>query len=80
MVTLGVDAHKRSHTIVAVDEAGRQLAVRTIGTTTLVPLDHTRTRAPDRFKGAQATSPTPRVMDRGNASANARWRRQSLQP
>jgi len=23
MVTLGVDAHKRTHTIVAVDEAGR---------------------------------------------------------
>jgi transposase len=28
MVVLGIDAHKRSHTVVAVDEAGRQLGVR----------------------------------------------------
>ena len=34
MVTLGVDAHKRTHTIVAVDERGRQLAAKTIGTNT----------------------------------------------
>lgn len=34
MVTLGVDAHKRTHTVVAVDEHGRKLAERTIGTTT----------------------------------------------
>ncbi len=34
MVTLGVDAHKRSHTIVAVDANGRQLASKTITTTT----------------------------------------------
>ena len=34
MVTLGVDAHKRSHTIVAVDGQGRQLAVKTVATTT----------------------------------------------
>ena len=34
MVTLGVDAHKRTHTIVAVDQHGRQLAVKTIGTST----------------------------------------------
>lgn len=34
MVTLGVDAHKRTHTIVVVDELGRPLAERTIGTTT----------------------------------------------
>ena len=34
MVTLGVDAHKRTHTIVAVDGQGRQLAVITIGTNT----------------------------------------------
>jgi transposase len=30
MVTLGVDAHKRTHTIVAVDGRGRQLAVKTV--------------------------------------------------
>ena len=33
MVTLGVDAHKRTHTIVAVDEHGRQLGQCTISTT-----------------------------------------------
>lgn len=34
MVTLGIDAHKRTHTIVAIDDRGRQLASRTIGTNT----------------------------------------------
>jgi transposase len=33
MVVLGVDAHKRSHTVVAVDELGRKLGERTTGTT-----------------------------------------------
>jgi hypothetical protein len=33
MVTIGIDAHKRSHTVVAVDEQGRHLAARTVGTT-----------------------------------------------
>ena len=33
MVVLGVDAHKRSHTIVAVDDVGRKLAERTIPAT-----------------------------------------------
>jgi transposase len=34
MVTLGVDAHKRSHTVVAVDEVGRQLGEKTTRSTT----------------------------------------------
>ena len=34
MITLGVDAHKRTHTIMAVDSNGRQLASKTIATTT----------------------------------------------
>ena len=34
MVTIGIDAHKRSHTVVIVDEQGRQLAAKTVGTTT----------------------------------------------
>jgi transposase len=35
MVTLGIDAHKRTHTVVAIDEVGRQLGVKTTtGTTT----------------------------------------------
>lgn len=33
MVTFGVDAHKRTHTIVAVDEHGKPLGQTTIGTT-----------------------------------------------
>lgn len=28
MVTLGIDAHKRTHTVVAVDARGRQLAAK----------------------------------------------------
>src|SRR3954447_20087324 len=28
MVVLGIDAHKRTHTVVAVDEAGRRLGVK----------------------------------------------------
>jgi transposase len=32
MVMIGIDAHKRSHTVVVVDERGRQLAQRTVGT------------------------------------------------
>lgn len=34
MIMLGIDAHKRSHTVVAVDELGRQLGVRTTTATT----------------------------------------------
>jgi transposase len=34
MVILGIDAHKRSHTVVAVDEHGRQLATKTVGAAT----------------------------------------------
>lgn len=33
MVTLGVDAHKRTHTVVAVDDMGRQLGERTVAAT-----------------------------------------------
>jgi transposase len=34
LVILGIDAHKRTHTVVAVDSNGRQLATRTLGTAT----------------------------------------------
>jgi transposase len=34
MVILGVDAHKHTHTVVAVDDHGRQLGSRTVGTST----------------------------------------------
>ena len=29
MVILGIDAHKRTHTVVAIDERGRELASKT---------------------------------------------------
>jgi transposase len=34
MVVFGIDAHKRTHTVVAVDETGRKLGENTLGTTT----------------------------------------------
>ena len=34
MITLGIDAHKRTHTVVAVDELGRRLGCRTTRATT----------------------------------------------
>jgi transposase len=34
MATLGIDAHKRTHTVVAVEEAGRELGSRTTMATT----------------------------------------------
>jgi len=33
MVVVGADSHKRTHTLVAVDEVGRKLAVRTVAAT-----------------------------------------------
>jgi transposase len=43
MVVLGIDAHKRTHTVVAVDEAGRQLGVHvTQATSTAAHLDLVR--------------------------------------
>ena len=43
MVGLGIDAHKQTHTVVAVDEAGRQLGVRmTKSTSTAAHLDLVR--------------------------------------
>ena len=38
MITLGIDAHKRSHTVVAVDELGRRLGTKT--TTSTTTTDH----------------------------------------
>ena len=48
MVTLGIDAHKRTHTVVAVDDAGRQLGTKT--TTATTTEDHLElVRWADRF-------------------------------
>lgn len=50
MVTLGVDAHKRTHTIVAVDDSGREVGQTTLAATTAGHLDALRwaERWPDR--------------------------------
>jgi transposase len=39
MVILGIDAHKRTHTVVAVDATGRKIGERTLGTSTPDHLD-----------------------------------------
>jgi transposase len=53
MITIGIDAHKRTHTAVAVDELGRQLGTKTTQATTTA--DHLAIiRWADRF-GAERT-------------------------
>lgn len=48
MVILGIDAHKRTHTVVAIDEAGRELGAKTtVSTTTEAHLELVRWA--DRF-------------------------------
>src|SRR3972149_6309193 len=48
MVILGIDAHKRTHTVVAIDEAGRELGEKTtVSTTTEAHLELVRWA--DRF-------------------------------
>ena len=43
MVVLGIDAHKRTHTVVAVDAAGRQVGMRvTVATSTAAHLELVR--------------------------------------
>jgi transposase len=50
MMTLGIDAHKRTHTVVAVDAVGRQLGVKT--TIAATTADHLElVRWADRFEG-----------------------------
>jgi hypothetical protein len=55
MIIVGIDAHKRTHTLVAVDDAGRKLAEHTVSAT---PKGHlhvlqwsTLGRAPVRRRG-----------------------------
>lgn len=50
MIVIGIDPHKRSHTAVAVDETGRKLGERTVGTRTGDHLELVRwsRRFPDR--------------------------------
>jgi transposase len=53
MVTLGIDAHKRTHTVVAVDDVGRELGHKT--TTSATTDDHLELlRWAERFGGERA--------------------------
>src|SRR5436189_43898 len=70
MVTLGVDAHKHTHTLAAADEVGRKLGERTVAATTEGHLevvawaarwaDRRRIQRPPALAPAQAL---PRVGD-----------------
>ena len=65
MVTLGVDAHKQTHTLVAVDANGRQLAQRTLPATTdghLEALAWAR-RWPDRTWAVEDCRPLSRRLE-----------------
>lgn len=51
MIMLGIDAHKRTHTVVAVDELGRRLAAKTTtATTTKDHLELIQWRRPVRHR------------------------------
>ena len=52
MVILGVDAHKRTHTVVVIDLHGRHLGVRTVGTTSGDQLGLLRWARPVRGRAA----------------------------
>ena len=51
MVIIGIDAHKRTHTVVAVDEQGRELARKTVAATTQGPSGAVRVGAATASSG-----------------------------
>jgi hypothetical protein len=53
-VVIGVDAHKRSHTLVAVDEVGRRLGVTGRLISTIIPVK--RRSSPDGVAGRHGPS------------------------
>jgi transposase len=75
MVVLGVDAHKRSHTVVAVDEVGRQLATRTVPSTTAGHLElweWARSLGPDRWWAVEDCRHVSRRLERDLLGAGER--------
>ena len=60
-VVIGVDAHKRTHTLVAADELGRERATKTLG-------DNGGTSGSDRLGGSMAESA---LGDRGLPTPDA---------
>ena len=75
MVTIGIDAHKRNHTAVAVDEQGRQLARTSIGTSSS---DHLRLLAwaaalgPERLWAVEDCRHLSRRLERDLLAAGER--------
>ena len=47
MIVVGVDAHKQTHTLVAVDEVGRKLGERTVSATRDGHLEQVREECPN---------------------------------
>jgi transposase len=75
MVVLGIDAHKRSHTVVAVDETGRKLGERTIPTTTadhLELLTWAEQFGPDRLWAIEDCRQLSRRLERDLLGAGQR--------
>ena len=70
MVVVGVDAHKRTHTLVGVDEAGRKLGEKTVAATPEGHLEAVEwaTRWPERVvraRGLPTCDPSPGVRSAG---------------
>jgi transposase len=75
MVILGIDAHKRSHTVVAVDDTGRKVAARTVGTRTsdhLVLLAWARQLGEDRLWAVEDCRSMTRRLERDLLAAGER--------
>jgi hypothetical protein len=68
MVTIGIDAHKRSHTVVAVDEQGRRLAAKTVGTTSA---DHLELVAWAARFGERIVRVPPKLMANARTAARS---------
>jgi transposase len=77
MVTIGADSHKRTHTLVAVDEVGRKLAERTAPATPDGHLELLRwaEQWPDRTFALEDCRPLSRGLERDLLRAGERVRR-----
>lgn len=72
MVTIGADLHKRTHTVVAVDDNGRRLAERTVPATPaghLQLLDWARERFPERHWALEDCRHLSRRLERDLVTA-----------
>ena len=75
MVTIGADLHKRTHTVVAVDDQGRRLAERTVAATQaghLELLAWAQERYPDRRWALEDCRHLSRRLERDLVTAGSR--------